>query len=107
MSFDQVEFTGEETVVFLRPVAEGLGELQRVVHERAARLGVLTSDYYHPDRWIAHCTMAWRTPPDQFERAREALRSRAPHPSGFVTALGIIDTPAELELRRLEFSAAI
>jgi 2'-5' RNA ligase len=95
----------EETVVYLRPVADELPELQRTVHELAVSFGVLASRYYHPDHWIPHCTMAWRVPVEQSHRAREAMRAHATLPSGLVTALGVVDTPAEVELERLEFAS--
>jgi 2'-5' RNA ligase len=99
------EFDDEETAVFLRPEAECLPELQRTVHELAAPFGVLTSRYYLPDHWIPHCTMAWRVAVEQFQTAREAMRARESLPSGLVTALGVVDTPAEVELERLEFAS--
>lgn len=90
-------------VVFLQPlVTDALLAIQREAFMIASTLGVPTLPYYAPGCWIPHCTMAWHVSRDRILKAADLLLADALPLKGTATAVGIVDTPAEIELRRFE-----
>jgi len=65
-------FPGDEGVVFLAPVVT---EKLLWIHERFYRLledkGLESIEYYHPGRWVPHCTVAIDVIPDKIGVATE------------------------------------
>jgi len=95
-------FPGDKGVVFLHPfVSDGLMALHRDTHERMRALGPPAVPYYDKDRWVPHCTMAIDVPREQGFVVADRLLDFRPPLGGDVVALGIIDTPAEIERARI------
>src|SRR5262245_20063963 len=89
-------------VVFLQPlVSSALLGFQREAYALGSRFGVPASTHCDPDRWVPHCTMAWQVTREEVLRAVDLLRLALPV-EGTVAAVGMIDTPAEVELKRIE-----
>ena len=90
-------------VAFIQPlVTAALLTLQREAHAIASRHGVPASPYFAPDGWVPHCTMAWKVARERVLEAAGFLLGRTLPLRGTVAAIGVIDTPAEVELRRFE-----
>ena len=97
-------FPGGEGVVFLQPTATAaLRTAQGEIFALVSSLGAQASPYFDPDRWVPHCTMAWGVPRDRVLKAADILLEKALPLEGTIAALGMIDTPAEVELRRFDF----
>jgi hypothetical protein len=82
----QVSFTGlgltpaERSNIFLTPIVTlDLLELHVGLHHKLAGLIDSPSDRYLPGRWVPHCTLMERVPPDDLGRTLEIGR-RAPLP---------------------------
>ncbi|MBI1734224.1 MAG: 2'-5' RNA ligase family protein [Candidatus Rokubacteria bacterium] len=91
ISFDGVgTFPGG--TVFLRPTPNrALDALQRHVHARFAALGAGPWDYYLPETWIPHCTLAMDVPPGRVSEAL-AVAADAPLPiTGRLEFVGIVE----------------
>lgn len=96
-------FPGDEGVVFLSPIVD---HTLLAAHEELSTLtsrhGTLVSLYYRLGVWIPHCTLAWQVAPKQcIEAARICMSCGCLPLEGKVTAVGIIKTPSEVELKRL------
>lgn len=93
-------FPGEDAGVYLVPVVtHELRELHERVH--AALDGIATGpvDRHVPGRWEPHCTVAWRLDAPRIRGAVEvALDAEVLPLQSTVTRLGVIETPAEVEL---------
>jgi 2'-5' RNA ligase len=78
--------------VFLRPVADpALVELQRRCHARLSPFASEPWNYYMPEAWIPHCTLAMQVPPDRTAEALAVAR-RADLPIlGRLEAVGIVE----------------
>jgi len=95
-------FPGDEGVVFLHPfISEELIALHRDTHRRLRAIGPPAVPHYDSDRWVPHCTMMVDVHREQVLAAASYLLSRAVPIGGDVVALGIIDTPAEIERARV------
>ena len=110
---DQRRFEVEFRSVGLFPEGNGLAclqplvtapllALQREAHSLASRLGATASPYFEPGSWVPHCTMAWEVSRERILEVADFLL-RTPLPlKGNIAAIGVIETPAEVELRRFD-----
>ena len=61
---------------------------------------------YVPGRWNPHCTLAWRlTPQRALTAVNIVMRAAALPLSATITRIGLIDTPAEIELKSFSLAA--
>jgi len=96
-------FPGDEGASFLQPaMSASLLRMHRQVHELASTFATHPFPYYLPDAWTPHCTMAWRVPRPRVLQAVDLLLSCGLPFEGRVVAVGVIDTPTEVELHRIE-----
>lgn len=83
-------FPGEETVLFLAPVmSEELLEAHRAV---SARLEEFTDNpwkLYHPNRWVAHASLALRLPHDGLRTAVDTILENVFPITGELVELGV------------------
>jgi 2'-5' RNA ligase len=95
-------FPGDEGVAYLAPrVDTALIEFHRGVHALARSCGGDPVPWNSPDGWVPHCTVAWHaTPAGVEETCRLALGAGLPW-RGSAPFVGVIDTPAEVELHRI------
>jgi 2'-5' RNA ligase len=99
-------FTGEHGVVFLQPgTTPELVRLREHVHEAAARLGARSVSWYPQGPWFPHVTIAWRLSREAQLQAIECLQGLELPLRGLGVAVGIVDTPAEVELHRIELAS--
>lgn len=91
VTFDAVG-TFPAGAVFLRPVADpALIDLQRRCHARLSRFAGAPWDYYLPQSWVPHCTLAMEVPPERMHEAL-AVAGRAPLPIvGRLEAVGVVE----------------
>ena len=103
ITFDSVgTFPGTPAVVFLRPGSSGaLRSVHERIHARVGESGTGPSPLYAPGRWQPHCTLAWQLDREGLRRACDLLRGSPLPGAGTVAAIGVIDTPAEIERHRL------
>lgn len=96
-------FHNDPPVLFLGvTVSRALLELHALVHRLLARHGRRPHDYFLPDRWNPHCTLAPSIETTKLMQA-VALSSELKLPLvGAIRHLGIIDTPAEVELEAIK-----
>jgi len=83
-----------------------LRQIHLGVHELLAAVGSGPVAYHLPDSWNPHCSLALELPGAAFPRAVELLSTLALPFDGMVDRVGIIDTPAEVELEVLPLGAA-
>lgn len=89
--------------LFLQPVVTpALLDLHHRTHASARDLGVPATPYYEPGAWMPHATVAAMLTHAQLLRACAALLGEPLPLAGEVAALGVVDTPAEVELRRCD-----
>ena len=101
------EFPGAEGVVYLQPgISEPLVRLRRRVHEVAESLGGRWASPHPSVPWFPHCTIAWRLDSGASRKALDFLSSIALPIRGWGVAVGIVDTPAEIELHRVSLAIA-
>lgn len=92
-------------ITFLQPVfSSALLALQRDCHALVSRLGPSASPYFQPDGWVPHCTCAWDVPRGQILSAASIILDGTLPLKGSGVAIGMIDTPAEVELSRFELN---
>jgi 2'-5' RNA ligase len=100
-------FPGDPGVVYLQPgMNEGLIHLRRSVHEAADGLGARWGSPHPSSAWFPHCTIAWQLDSGASRSALEFLSGIALPIRGFGVAVGIVDTPAEVELHRVSLASA-
>jgi len=97
-------FTGEEAAVFL---AATVSQTLLTLHQRVGRLihlhGEKPNPYYLPDCWNPHCSVARHIEAGAVSQA-VAVCLDSPLPiHGFVESVGVIDTPAEVQLHTFAF----
>lgn len=92
-------------VIYLRPAdSPVLMDFRGRVCSLATRLGARPDPSYPSGEWIPHCTLAWELGGVQMARGRDALQKVDLPISGRAVAVGLIDTPAEAELERIELA---
>ena len=86
VSLDYVgQFVGR--VLWLGPVpTAGLLDHHAAVHARLARAGIAVDPYYHPGRWVPHCTVSIRVPRPMLAEAVRLCLEVLPIPATFVGA---------------------
>jgi 2'-5' RNA ligase len=59
-------FPTEQGVVYLAPmVTAELVRLHEAFHSQLTRLGLSPSEFYRPENWVPHCTVALKLPPER------------------------------------------
>lgn len=92
-------FRAKGWAVFLLPTPTAeLLELHRDLATLAANHGTLAHDYYLPDRWNPHCTLAAELSRAKTQRALELLALLEPPGGARATRIGVVDTAEEREL---------
>ena len=98
-------FPGTEGVVFLAPIVTAtLINLHSKVFSLASAKGDSVSEYYRPGAWVPHCTCAYKISPSEVLTATQVCLQQALPLEGEAASLGIIQTPEEIELDRVEFN---
>ena len=102
-------FPGSEGAVFLAAtMTAALLGLHRQVHTLLIEYGETPVPYYVPDRWNPHCTVARFLTPVQVAPTVALCRDLIPDTLlGTLTQIGVIETPAEIELYRYTFTSPI
>lgn len=97
-------FAGEETAVFL---AATVSQTLLTFHQQVGRLihlhGRGPNPFYLPDCWNPHCSVARHIEAGAVLQAVTACLDSALPIHGFVESVGIIDTPAEIQLHTFAF----
>lgn len=85
-------FASECPVVFLAPiVTSGLLKFHKEFHEFFKELGDSAWDYYRPEKWVPHCTLAMNIPGEMVSRAVELARHFALPIYGTLQRVGVIE----------------
>jgi len=93
-------------VVYLAPDDDGeLVALHARVHALAAPYVSDPLPFTRPTEWTPHCTVAWRFPDERLATIPRRVAEQALPPEGEGVALGLVDTPAEIELGRIPLAA--
>jgi 2'-5' RNA ligase len=97
-------FPGGEGVVFLSATITGaLLGLHRQVHTLLTDHAGAPVPYYLPERWNPHCSLARALTPEQVAPAvAHSLGLISGTIFGTLTQIGVIETPAEVELCRFD-----
>ena len=95
-------FPGKHGVVYLTPgVTDALSLIRNRVKAAALELGGRPATWLPSGPWFPHCTLAWElTAAQLLDAVRRLLPVELPL-TGRAVALGIVDTPAEVELERI------
>ncbi len=92
-------FPNDPPVLFIGvAVAPQLLELHRTAVVLATEYGADLDAYCMPDRWVPHCTLAPELAPGVVGDALTLCVDRGYPTSVVVDRIGIIDTPAEVEI---------
>lgn len=99
-------FPGDEGVVFLAAtMSETLFDLHQRLHQALYLHCRNPVSYYLPNIWNPHCSLARGLTPEQITSAvipcRAMFRDTL---EGSITAIGLVDTPAEVEVFRIAFT---
>jgi len=69
-------FPTAQGVVYLAPVVSAeLLKLHLAFHARLTDLGLTSTEYYRPEQWVPHCTVAINLPPDSVPAAVAVSRA--------------------------------
>jgi 2'-5' RNA ligase len=82
-------------------VSPALLDLHDRVHRLSTAHGAGPRDYFLPGRWNPHCTLAPAVEPTTLAKAIVLLSDLELPLTGSIERLGIIDTPAEVELEAI------
>ncbi|RIL05360.1 MAG: hypothetical protein DCC71_10520 [Proteobacteria bacterium] len=97
-------FNNDPPAMFLGvTVSRDLLDLHAVVHRLSTAYGRGPRAYFLPGRWNPHCTLAPAIAPTELARAMVLLSEMKLPLVGSIERLGIIDTPAEVELEAIDF----
>lgn len=96
-----------DVAVWLAPtLSTALRELHERVHATLGALGTGARAHHLPGRWNPHCTLAWRFDAALVPRAVEVVLGAELLPlEATIERLGLIDTPAEVELAAVPLGA--
>jgi 2'-5' RNA ligase len=84
-------FPTPDNVVFLLPVPTiKLLEIHREFHERLKCAALRSSSYYHPGKWVPHCTIEFELPDRQFTKALKTAHQLFQPIKGEFISLGIV-----------------
>ncbi|PPT05192.1 hypothetical protein CKA32_006397 [Geitlerinema sp. FC II] len=79
-------------VVFLAPVVtEPLLKLHRRFHQQLENVGATSIEYYKPDRWVPHCTIAQHLKPHEIVNAIDIVRSSDLFDKVTVCEVGLVE----------------
>lgn len=92
-----VSVSGNAVFLSVTPT-KGLLEFHATVHTLLAEFGESPRPYYLPDRWNPHSTLAREIASDQIPEVVAACQKFQLPIRPLVDRIGIIDTPAEIEL---------
>ena len=87
-------------VIFASPVmTEGMYQFQREVHQALHAFDTAGWDWYLPDRWLPHCTLALMRddPPEAFYRASELVLREFRKMNGMFRELGLVKVTFPVE----------
>jgi 2'-5' RNA ligase len=97
-------FNNDPPVIFLGvTVSPDILDLHALVHRLFHAHGQGPRAYFLPGRWNPHCTLAPAIEPTKLARAMAFLTEMKLPLVGSIERLGIIDTPAEVELEAIDF----
>jgi 2'-5' RNA ligase len=93
-------FAGPDPGLFATPtVTRRLRELHAAVHTQIGPLGEEPFAHHVPEAWNPHCTLAWGLAAERLPDALAVALRTLPLPvTGLADRVGIVDTPAEVEL---------
>lgn len=95
-------FNNDPPAIFLGvTVSPDLLDLHALVHRLFPAHGQGPSAFYLPSRWNPHCTLAPAVGPTELARAMILLTEMKLPLMGSIERVGIIDTPAEIELEEI------
>ena len=96
-------FNNDPPAIFLGvTVSPALLDLHALVHRLLIAQGKGPHVYFLPDRWNPHCTLAPAIGPAELARAMILLSELKLPLVGSIERLGIIETPAEVELEAVD-----
>lgn len=105
---DNARPDGTPGVYLVTPLSHELGELHEGVHSVMQQSGKRPVHRHVPGRWEPHCTVAWRLRPHLLSRAIDIVIEAAALPlTATVNRIGLIDTPAEIELACFPLAAPL
>ena len=97
-------FNNDPPAIFLGvTVSQALLDLHAIVHRLFTAHGQGPFVYYLPGVWNPHCTLAPAIEPTKLARAMILLNEMKLPLVGSIERLGIIETPAEVELEAIDF----
>jgi 2'-5' RNA ligase len=100
-------FAANPTVLFAAPVVTAeLLALHATFHERFRPIATGQSAFYLPGRWVPHCTLAERVPPDLIADAVAIARTLPLPITGHVAGLRIVDIPAARIIDEIAYPSA-
>lgn len=80
-------------VIFLSPVMTSkMYDIQRKLHEKMSEFDTTGWDWYCPDNWVPHCTVAYtsETTDDKFYEAADLILHLFTKPSGKFNRIGLV-----------------
>ena len=84
-------FPTQDNVLFLIPVPTmKLLEIHRDFHEQLKCANIRSSSYYHPGKWVPHCTIEFELPDRQFTKALKVAHQLFQPIKGEFCSLGIV-----------------
>jgi 2'-5' RNA ligase len=96
-------FANDPPTLFLGvTTSQALLDLHALVHRHFRAHGKGPHAYFLPDRWNPHCTLAPAIAPAELARAMILLSEQKLPLVGRIERLGIIETPAEVELEAID-----
>jgi 2'-5' RNA ligase len=97
-------FNNDPPAIFLGvTVSQALLNLHALVGRLLVAYGKGPHGYFLPDRWNPHCTLAPAIEPTKLAHAMILLSELKLPLVGSIERLGIIETPAEVELEAIDF----
>ena len=80
----------------------GLNHLHQNVHQLMARFGTSPRPYYLPDNWNPHCSLAPDLSSESLGDFLQVAKELKLPLKASINRIGIIDTPAEMELESIK-----
>jgi 2'-5' RNA ligase len=102
-------FENPGPVVYLAPEDDDgeLAALHARLHALAAPHVSDPLPFTRPTEWTPHCTVAWRLSDARLVLIPRRIAEQWLPPAGEGVALGLVDTPAEIELGRIPLSSRV
>lgn len=84
-------FPTPDNVLFIIPVPTiRLLKIHREFHEQLKCAAIRSSSYYHPGKWVPHCTIEFELPDRQFQKALRTAQQLFQPIKGEFHSLGIV-----------------